>query len=71
MELLVVEGPDQGRSFALTAQSVIGLSTQLIRSRSFLPVTSMGCSAFFLRRPSSSLLPPSTLATSFLTNVPS
>ena len=24
MELLVVEGPDQGRSFALTAQSVIG-----------------------------------------------
>ena len=24
MELIVVEGPDQGRSFALTAQSVIG-----------------------------------------------
>jgi pSer/pThr/pTyr-binding forkhead associated (FHA) protein len=24
MELVVVEGPDQGRSFALTAQSVIG-----------------------------------------------
>jgi pSer/pThr/pTyr-binding forkhead associated (FHA) protein len=24
MELLVVEGPDRGRSFALTAQSVIG-----------------------------------------------
>jgi pSer/pThr/pTyr-binding forkhead associated (FHA) protein len=24
MELLVVDGPDQGRSFALTAQSVIG-----------------------------------------------
>ena len=24
MEMLVVEGPDQGRSFALTAQSVIG-----------------------------------------------
>jgi pSer/pThr/pTyr-binding forkhead associated (FHA) protein len=24
VELLVVEGPDQGRSFALTAQSVIG-----------------------------------------------
>ena len=24
MELLVVEGPDQGRSFALTAESVIG-----------------------------------------------
>ena len=24
MEMLVIEGPDQGRSFALTAQSVIG-----------------------------------------------
>ena len=53
------------------AVSVIGRSTQLIRSRSFLPVTSIGCSAFCLRSPSSSLLPPSTLATSRLTNVPS
>ena len=50
---------------------MIGRSTQLIRSRSFLPVTSMGCSAFCLRSSSSCLLPPSTLATSFLTKVPS
>src|SRR6185437_3960014 len=53
------------------AVSVIGRSTQLIRSRSFLPVTSIGCSAFCLRSPSSSLLPPSTLSTSRLTKVPS
>ena len=49
------------------AVSVIGRSTQLIRSRSFLPVISIGCSALRLRSSSSSLLPPSMLATSFLT----
>ncbi len=53
------------------AVSVSGRSTQLIRSRSFLPVTSIGCSALRLRSASSSLLPPSMLATSRLTKVPS